>query len=95
MTMIDTIREVQTRSLEGIKSAQEQFISYNERVADTVVGAMPDLQSPFAQYVPKPTEIVDAYFSYVGELYEANRDFATRVAKAWEQPSDEDQGSND
>ncbi|MGF1598661.1 MAG: hypothetical protein ACFCVK_17325 [Acidimicrobiales bacterium] len=88
MTMIDSIREMQTRSLDGMKSAQEQLVSYNERMADTVLGAMPDWDSPFSQYLPKPSEMVDAYYTFLGELYEANKEFASRVAAAWEKPED-------
>lgn len=88
-TVMDSVREMQSRSLDAMKTAQEQMISFNERIADTMIGAMPNQASaPFAQYLPKPTEMVDAYYSYLGELYEANKDFATRVASAWE-PSDD------
>ena len=86
MTMLDSVREMQTRSLEGMKSAQEQFVSYNERVADTIVGSLPEWQAPFSQYLPKPTEVVDAYYSYLNELHETNKDFAARIASAWERP---------
>lgn len=86
MTMIDTVREMQTRSLEGMKTAQEQFVSYNERMADTVTGALPAMESPFAQYLPKPAEMVEAYYSYVGEIFEANKDFAGRIVAAWDSP---------
>jgi hypothetical protein len=84
MTMLDTVREMQARYLEGMKSAQEQLVTYNERIAGTVVASMPDWQSPFSEYLPKPTELVDTYFGYLGDLYEANRDFATQIAKAWD-----------
>lgn len=84
MTMLDSVREMQTRYVEGVKSTQEQLVSYNERIADTVAGAMPDWQSPFSEYLPTPTEMVETYFGYVGDLYEANRDFATRIARAWD-----------
>jgi hypothetical protein len=84
MTMLDSVREMQTRYLDTVKSTQEQLVSYNERIADTVVGALPDWQSPFSEYLPKPTEVVDTYFGYLGDLYEANKDFATRIAKAWD-----------
>ena len=88
-TVMDSVREMQSRSLDAMKTAQEQLISFNERLADTMIGAMPNQASlPFAQSLPKPTEMVDAYYSYLGELYEANKDFATQVASAWE-PSDE------
>ena len=85
MTMTDSIREIQTRSLDQMKSAQEQIVSYNERIADTVVGALPDWQPPFTEYLPSPTEVVKSYYSFIGELHQANLDFATRITSAWEQ----------
>lgn len=84
MTMLDNVREYRTRYIDGLKSAQDQVVSYNERIADTVTSAMPDVQAPFADRLPKPTEVVDTYFSYLGDLMEANKDFATRMAKAWD-----------
>lgn len=84
MTMIDTIREAQARSLEQIRTAQEQVVEFNERIADTMLGAMPDVRSPFAAYLPKPTEMVSAYYEFVGDLQKANADFAMRLAQAWE-----------
>lgn len=90
MTMIDTAREMQTRYLDGVKTAQEQIVSYNERIADTVAGALPDWRSPFAEFLPKPAEMVDAYYTFVGELYEANREFTTRIVQAWASDSDGD-----
>lgn len=90
MTMIDTVRDMQTRYIDGVKTAQEQIVSYNERIADTVSGAMPDWQSPLAEYLPKPAELVDSYYTYLGELYEANKEFATRIVTAWERTEDAD-----
>jgi hypothetical protein len=88
MTMIETAREMQTRYIDGMKSAQEQIVSYNERIADTVVGAMPSWQSPFSEYLPKPAEMVETYYGFLGELYEANKEFASRIVKAWERSED-------
>lgn len=84
MTMIETIREAQARSIEQIRTAQEQVVEFNERIADTMLGVMPDFRSPFAAYLPKPTEVVGAYYDFVGDLQKANADFALRLAKAWE-----------
>ena len=88
MTMLDTIRDVQTRSLDQVRSTQEQVASYNERVAGTVTGALPNFRPPFARYLPSPTEMVKTYFSFVGELHQANLDFATRITSAWEGTSE-------
>ena len=83
MTMLDTAREMQTRYLDGVKTAQEQIVSYNERIADSVAGSLPDWQSPFAEYLPTPSEVVETYNTFLGELYEANREFTTRIVQAW------------
>ncbi len=84
MTMIDTIRDAQTRQIEQIRVAQEQIVEFNERIADTVMGSMPDVRSPFAGYLPTPTEMVTSYFDFMGELHRANAEFALRMTKAWE-----------
>ena len=86
MITLDSIREAQTQSIEQIKNAQEQIVSANERIADTVLGAMPAMQSPFSDFLPRPTEMIDAYFAFAGSLYEANRDFVARITTVWEQP---------
>jgi hypothetical protein len=84
MAVMDSVKEAQTRSIEQVKTVQEQVISFNERVADTVLGALPNYQSPFADYLPKPTEFVESYFGFLGQRHEANRDFAARLANIWE-----------
>ncbi len=84
MTMIDTIREAQNRSLEQIRTTQEQIIEFNERIADTFTSAMPDFQSPFAEYLPKPTELVGTYFDFLNSMQQANAEFASRIVKAWD-----------
>lgn len=89
MTVTDSIREIQTRSLDQMKTAQEQIVSYNERIADTVLSSLPEWQSPLAEYLPSPSEMVKSYYSFLGELHEANFDFATRLATAWEKPGEE------
>lgn len=86
MTMLDTAREIQTRYLDSVKSAQEQIVSYNERIADTVVKSLPEWQSPLGEYLPSPAEVVETYYSFVGEIYEANKEFASQIVKAWERP---------
>ena len=84
MAVLDSVKEAQTRSLESMKTVQEQVISFNERIADTVLGAMPNYESPFGDYLPKPTEMVESYFGFMNQLHEANRDFATRLVGIWE-----------
>ncbi len=89
MTMIDTLRDAQTRQIEQIRVAQEQIVEFNERIADSVLGMVPDVRSPFAAYLPSPTEMVSNYYDFMGELQRANGEFALRMAKAWEVESTE------
>lgn len=84
MSMLDSMRDMQTQSIERVRSTQEQIISFNERIAETVLAVTPNMQSPFDRYVPRPSEMVDAYFGYLGQLHEVNKDFATRLAAAWD-----------
>ncbi len=86
MAVMDSIKEAQNRSIEQMKTLQEQVISVNERMADSVMGSMPDFSSPFAQYLPRPAEMVETYFGFMGQLHEANKDFAARIVQVWERP---------
>ena len=69
MAVMDSVKEAQTRGLEQMKTVQEQVISFNERIAD---------------YLPKPAEVIDSYFAFMGQMHEANKDFANRLASIWE-----------
>ncbi len=91
MAVLDSIREVQDRTLEQMKTAQEQFVSMNERVAEAWLAAVPAVAGPFAEYLPKPTEMIDTYFGFLGRVHEANKDCAARIAAAWERASEDAQ----
>ncbi|MCB0991853.1 MAG: hypothetical protein KDB16_12800 [Acidimicrobiales bacterium] len=80
---METVKDAQTRSIDTVKTVQEQVISFNERIADTVLGAVPSFEAPFGQYLPKPAEVVENYFSFMAMMHEANRDFATRLVGIW------------
>ena len=84
MPVMDNVKEAQTRSIEQMKTVQEQVISFNERIADTVLGAVPSYESPFADYLPKPADVVESYFGFMNEMHQANRDFASRLATIWD-----------
>ena len=90
MPVTETIRDIQTRSLAQMKQAQEQFITYNERFASLVTERAPKVDLPLADRLPKPTAVVDSFANLIGQLNEANRDFATRIASAWERSADAD-----
>jgi len=91
MAVLDSIRDMQDRTLEQMKTAQEQFVSMNERVAEAWLSAVPATSSPFAEYLPKPTEMLDTYFSFWSQVHEANKDCAARIAAAWERASEDAQ----
>ncbi|MDE0135936.1 MAG: hypothetical protein OXH86_05880 [Acidimicrobiaceae bacterium] len=91
MAVLDSIRDMQDRTLEQMKTAQEQFVSMNERVAEAWLSAVPAASSPFAEYLPKPTEMIDTYFSFWSQVHEANKDCAARIAAAWERASEDAQ----
>lgn len=91
MAVLDSVRDMQDRTLEQMKTAQEQFVSMNERVAEAWLSAAPAVSSPFAEYLPKPTEMIDTCFSFLGRLHEANKDCASRIAAAWERASEDAQ----
>ncbi|MFT7646269.1 MAG: hypothetical protein ACI8Y4_001003 [Candidatus Poriferisodalaceae bacterium] len=84
MAVMDSVKEAQTRCIDQMKTVQEQVLSFNERIADTVLGAMPNIESPFASYLPKPAEMVENYFAFMGQMHEANKEFASRIASTWE-----------
>ena len=91
MTFIDTIQDVQTRSIEQLKSAQEQILGYNEQLASTLTEAMPEvpeLPGPLAN-MPRPTELVESYYSFLGSLYEANKEFTLRMLAPWDKAEPE------
>ena len=83
MAVMDTVKEAQDRSLETVKTVQEQVISFNERIADTVLGSIPNYDSPFGDYFPKPAEVVESYFGFMNQLQEANHEFANRMVEIW------------
>lgn len=91
MAVLDSVREMQDRTIEQMKTAQEQFVSMNERVAEAWLSAAPAMSSPFAEYLPKPTEMIDTYFGFLGQVHEANKDCAARIAAAWERASEDAQ----
>lgn len=89
MAVLDSVRDMQDRTLEQVKSAQEQFISMNERVAEAWLSAVPAMSNPFAEYLPKPTEVIDTYFGFLGRVHEANKDCASRIAAAWQRAGED------
>ncbi len=82
--MNEQIVEMQEKGIEQVKAMQDQIADFHDRVADSVVSAMPEVPTPFAEYLPKPKEVVENYFNFVGEIRTANREFVERVVGAWD-----------
>jgi len=75
--------EMQRQTIEQMKTAQDQIVEMNERVAESMMGMVPEMPAPFAEYMPQPTEMVSNYFDFMGELRTANRAFVESMMAAW------------
>lgn len=84
MSLNEQMIEMQSQSIEQMKNVQTQVAEFNERIADSMVAALPEVPTPFSDYMPNPTELVANYFDYLGEMRDANRDFMERMVKAWD-----------
>lgn len=82
--MNDQVIEMQTKGLEQMKSMQAQVADFHERVADSVVSAMPEIPTPFAEYLPTPKAVVSNYFEFMTQVRDANQEFVERVVGAWD-----------
>jgi hypothetical protein len=81
--MSDTTSQIQDAVLSAIKQAQDLTISSVESFSEAVAGFMPDLpELPFAEQIPSPKEFVEQLYGFAGQLFEANRDYALRLAEA-------------
>ena len=81
--MNQQILDLQTKAIDQMKSMHEQALTMNERLADTMVNMMPDVPAPFAEYMPKPAEMMVNYLDFLGQVGDANREFAKALMNAW------------
>lgn len=81
--MNDQVLEMQKQTIEQMKTVQTRIVELNERIAKSIVGAMPEIPVPFADRMPKPAELVSNYFDFLGEIRGANREFALHMIDAW------------
>ena len=71
------------RYIAALKSAYGAGVSTVSSVSETIGGWLPQLpQFPFAERLPKPTEIVKTYFDFVQDLTKAQRDYALGLIDA-------------
>ena len=88
--MNEQILDIQSKSIEQMKSLQSQALEMNERVAEAMqrfVPEVPELPGPFAE-LPTPSELVNNYFEYMTQVSEANREFVQNMMAAWsEEPA--------
>ena len=82
--MNEQLVEMQNKSIEQMKSTQAQIADFHERVADSVVNAMPEIPTPFAEYLPRPKAVVGNYFEFMSQVRAANQEFVERVVGAWD-----------
>jgi len=83
-TILSTVQDVQSKSIEQLRSAQEQVLSYNEQLATTVVDAMPAVPSiPGVDNMPSPVEVTENLFAFWNDLFEANKEFTLGLLAPW------------
>ncbi len=83
-TILSTMQDVQTKSIEQLRSAQEQVLTYNEQLAEQVTDAMPSMPAiPVIENIPGPVEVTENFFGFWNDLFEANKDFTLRLLAPW------------
>ena len=83
--MNQQILDMQAKGLEQMKSMQAQALELHERVADAIMGFMPELPElpgPLAE-LPSATEVMNNYFDYMTQVRDANVDFVQSMMAVW------------
>ncbi len=70
MTVQTQVKNVTDQFDEIVANVSERIIETNELVADTVTPFIPNLDLPFAEKLPKPADVVDNTFEFVGKAPE-------------------------
>ncbi|NNN14294.1 MAG: hypothetical protein HKL82_00340 [Acidimicrobiaceae bacterium] len=86
MAIPETFKTIQDQSIDTIKLAQDSVVKvvkgYSESVK-AVVPAMPEVpELPFADKLPKATEVLDNAFGYAARMLEIQREFALNLVAA-------------
>ncbi len=82
MTILDSISTAEDQAIDGVKQAQDVALKVTKTLVDSVAGYVPDYDLPFAERLPKATQVVDNLFDFLGELLKVNRTFAHQVIDA-------------
>jgi hypothetical protein len=88
-TLMDSIVSSQNQLLELTQAWQKPVLDAVNRTASFVEGQTTKLPKipalPFADELPKPSELIEAQFSFAAKLVEANKRFALDLAGAVQQ----------
>ena len=90
-TVVENILASNEKVIENVKKAQTQVVELNQRAAgflgEKLPSNTPRVDMSFAG------KAVDGYFTFVGEMLTAQRDFATKMIDVWTpaETSDEDE----
>ena len=82
MSILDSISTAEDQAIDGVKQAQDVALKVTKTLVDSVAGYVPDYDLPFAERLPKATQVVDNVFDFLGELLKVNRAFAHQVIDA-------------
>ena len=86
--MIDThtaSEQVQQEILKTVRNGQSTVVAAIEawaRAVQSITPAMPDLNVPFAEKLPKPQELIASAYDFAEHLLASRRKFAEDVLKA-------------
>src|SRR5260221_9342604 len=79
--------EINARTIQTVKQAQDFTISTINAVADRVQPLLPKVDSlPFADSLPKPADVVEKAFDLSSVLLASARNVAVEAAKAFSVP---------
>jgi len=81
--MNQQVLDMQAQTIDQMKAMQTQALEMNSRMAETIMGVMPEMPAPFAEYLPDPVEMTANYFDFMGEMRDANREFMQSWIAAW------------
>jgi hypothetical protein len=89
VSVAEQITDAQERVLTEMEAAQKRVIEMNQRVAEAMVGLMPNNEMvklpglPGMDAMPEPTELVDRYFDFTSKMADANRAFYKEMLAVW------------
>ena len=86
MTDIHTVGEqVQEEILKTVRNSQSAVVEAIQawaRTVQSITPALPDMNVPFAEKLPKPEELIASAYDFAEQLLASQRKFAEDVLKA-------------